>query len=88
MLVISQFVVASTDRLELYGYNHWELAYNISRTLLVLTGFYLAIFFKLSPMATILLYSSIMTVMYGVSYMLNIKAIKRVLQKNDVHVKN
>lgn len=53
MMVIAQFVVSSTDRLELYGYNHWELAWNISRTCLVLSGFYLAYVFMLSPVITI-----------------------------------
>ena len=79
-MIISQFVVSSTDRLELYGYNHWELAWNISRTVFALTGFYLAYLFSLSPVTTILLYSLIMTVMYAINYMLNIKAIKQVLK--------
>ncbi len=79
-MIISQFVVSSTDRLELYGYNHWELAWNVSRTVFALTGFYLAFVFSLSPVATILLYSLIMTVMYAINYMLNIRAIKQVLK--------
>jgi len=87
-MIIAQFVVSSTDRLELYGYNHWELIYNIIRTFLVLSGFYLAFLFKISPVATVLVYSLIMTIMYAVNYTLNIKAITRVLQKNDVTIKN
>jgi O-antigen/teichoic acid export membrane protein len=78
MMVIAQFVVSSTDRLELYGYNHWELAWNISRTCLVLSGFYLAYVFTLSPVTTVLVFSFIMTVMYVVNYILNIEAMKRV----------
>ena len=81
ILVISNFVVSSTDRLELYGFNHWELAWNISRTFLVISGFFLAFQFKLSPVATILLYSLIMTIMYAICFILNIKAIKLVSQK-------
>jgi O-antigen/teichoic acid export membrane protein len=81
MLVISNFVVASTDRLELYGYNHWELYWNISRTFVVLFGFFIAIQFNFSPVATILLYSLTMTVMYAICYVLNIKAIKLIMQK-------
>jgi O-antigen/teichoic acid export membrane protein len=87
IMVIAQFVVSSTDRLELYGYNHWELAWNICRTFSVLFGFYLAFQLKLSPLVTILLYSSIMTFMYAICYILNIKAIKRVL-KNEFAIKN
>jgi O-antigen/teichoic acid export membrane protein len=78
LMVIAQFVVSSTDRLELYGYNHWELAWNISRTCLVLSGFFLAFIFALSPVITVLVFSCTMTVMYMVNYILNIKAIKRV----------
>jgi len=81
ILVISNFVVSSTDRLELYGYNHWELAWNISRTFFVLLGFFIAFQLKLSPVATILLYSSLMTIMYAICFILNIKAIKLVSQK-------
>jgi O-antigen/teichoic acid export membrane protein len=78
MMVIAQFVVSSTDRLELYGYNHWELAWNISRTFLVLTGFFLAYVFALSPVITVLVFSFVMTGMYAVNYILNIMAMKRV----------
>jgi O-antigen/teichoic acid export membrane protein len=84
ILVISNFVVASTDRLELYGYNHWELYWNISRTILVIAGFYLAFQLGFSPVATILLYSIIMTIMYVICYLLNVKAIKQILQKKEI----
>lgn len=86
MMVIAQFVVSSTDRLELYGYNHWELYWNICRTILVITGFYLAFLFSLSPVATILVYSLLMTIMYAVCYIMNIKAIKLILQKKEVPI--
>jgi hypothetical protein len=80
IMIISQFVVSSTDRLELYGFNHWELAWNISRTVLVLSGFYLSSFFALPPVPTVMVFSSIMTGMYAVNYVLNIKAIRQVLK--------
>jgi O-antigen/teichoic acid export membrane protein len=81
IMVISQFVVASTDRLELYGFNQWELIWNICRTVLVLSGLYLSFLFSFSAVATILLYSSIMTFMYGTCYILNVKAIKQVMKR-------
>jgi O-antigen/teichoic acid export membrane protein len=81
IMVIAQFVVASTDRLELYGFNQWELIWNICRTVLVLSGLYLAFLFSLSAVATILLYSSIMTFMYAICYILNVKAIKQVMKR-------
>lgn len=78
--VIAQFVVSSTDRLDMYGYNHWALVWNISRTLLVIGGFYFALVYNLTPIVTILIFSLIMTIMYVICYMLNIKAIKAVLR--------
>jgi O-antigen/teichoic acid export membrane protein len=81
IFVIAQFVVTSTDRLELYGYNHWALIWNVSRTVLVLCGFYAAILLKLSPLATIVIFSSILTVMYAICYLLNIKAIQLCMKK-------
>jgi len=83
ILVISNFVVASTDRLDSYGFNDWQLAWNISRTILVLCGFYIAFLFTLSPTITILIYSSTMTIFYAICYVLNIKAIKLILHKKE-----
>jgi O-antigen/teichoic acid export membrane protein len=77
IFVIAQFVISPTDRLELLGFNHWELLWNIGRTISVLFGFYLASLYKLSPNTTILIYSIIMTIMYTINFVLNIKAIKR-----------
>jgi O-antigen/teichoic acid export membrane protein len=78
ILIISQFVVYPTDRLELLGFNHWELYWNFSRTVFVLAGFYFAFLLKLSPSITILVYSIEMTIMYIVNFILNVKAIKQV----------
>jgi O-antigen/teichoic acid export membrane protein len=81
ILVIAQFVFSPTSRLDIFGYNHWDLILNISRTFLVIVGFYLAIQFKLSPIATILVFSLTMTTMYIVDFMFNIKAIKQMMKK-------
>jgi len=81
IMIVGQFVVSTTDRLELYGFNHWELAWNISRTVFVFFGFYLSYVFALPPVPTVLVYSSILAVMYAVLYILNIKAIKLVVKK-------
>jgi O-antigen/teichoic acid export membrane protein len=80
-MVIGQFVISTTDRLELYGFNHWELAWNISRTFFVVIGFYLSYVFALPPVTTVLVFSSVLTVMYAVLYILNITAINRVVKK-------
>ena len=87
IMVIAGFVVSSTDRLDLYGYNHWVLYWNLGRTFLIVSGFYFAHLVGLSPVATILVFSLIITMMYGICYMLNIKAIKQVLHKNNAIIK-
>lgn len=74
-MVIAQFVISPTQSLPLYGYNHWELAWNIGRTVSVFAGFFLAYYLGLSPVATVLIYSLIITGMYAVNYMMEIKAI-------------
>jgi O-antigen/teichoic acid export membrane protein len=84
IMIISNFVVSSTDRLELYGFNHWELYWNISRTIFVFAGFYISYVFGLQPVPTVLIFSSIMTVMYIILYILNINAIGRVLKNENI----
>lgn len=83
IMVIAAIVVSSTDSLALIGYNHWSLIWNICRTIIVIFGFYLAFLFNLSPIATILLYSLLMTIMFAINYILNIKAAKLVLQNTS-----
>jgi O-antigen/teichoic acid export membrane protein len=84
IMIISNFVVSSTDRLELYGFNHWELYWNISRTIFVFAGFYLSYVFRLQPVPTVLIFSFIMTVMYVINYILNMNAIRRVLKSENI----
>lgn len=77
ILVVSQFVVSPIDRLELLGFNHWELYWNIGRTFFIILGFYIAFLFQFSPSLTVLIYSLIMMIMYVVNFVLNVTAIKR-----------
>ena len=81
VMVIAQFVVSSTDRLDLYGYNLWTLSWNICRTFLVILIFYLALILKFTPIETIFLFSLTMMIMYGINYILNIKAIQSFLKQ-------
>ncbi len=85
--IIALFVVSSTsDVMVLTGYNDWWLAWNIGRTLMIVFGFYLAIYYEFSPLITVLLYSLIMTLTYIILYFLSIKVIKKVTVSNrDTH---
>ena len=86
IMVLSQFVVSSTDRLEMYGYNHWELMWNMTRTALVISGFFIAFYLHLSPIETILIYSLMMTIMYIICYILNIKALNQIVKRNEATI--
>ena len=73
--MIANFVVSPTSWLEIYGHNKWVLIWDISRVGVVLCGFYVGASLDLSPMVVILMYSSIMLLMYLLYILMNLKAI-------------
>lgn len=75
ILVIPQFIVSPTTRLEIYGYNHWNLAWDVARVCGVIAGFYLSWSFELSIPHTLMIYSAIMLIMYIINIFLNLRAI-------------
>lgn len=77
VMVIVQFVVSPMDHLQLYGYNHWTLMWDVTRVIGVIIAFYLSYSLKLSIIMTIITYALVMSGMYIISVMLNLKAIKR-----------
>ena len=82
LMVYAAFVVSTTSRLGLLGFNHWQLIWDISRTLLVICGFLIAFYMNLSAIDSILIYSLIMTLLYVILYIMNIYAIKINIRKN------
>lgn len=81
LTVIGIFVMSSTTNLDGYGFNNWSLAFDISRTMLIFGGFYIVTLFHFPVMVALLIYSSVMVIMYYVSYLLNIAAIKKIRPK-------
>lgn len=81
LAAIGGFVMSSTTNLGGYGFNNWQLVFDISRMMLVLGGFYLVLIFGFPVIIALLLYSSLMIMMYYVIYLMNIAAIKRIGQK-------
>jgi O-antigen/teichoic acid export membrane protein len=82
LAVLGGFVMSATSNLGGYGYNNWQMAWDFSRMLLVVGGFYLVALFSLPVMEALLIYSLVMMIMYYVSYLMNIVAIKRV--RNEI----
>ena len=76
IMTIAIFCVSTTAFLAAFGFNNLQLIWDFLRTLFVLSGFFIAMFFGLSPLQTIFIYAGIMAFSYYVLYHLNIYAIK------------
>ena len=83
IVAIANFVISPTSVLLCYGYNHWGLIWDVSRTLLVLFSFYWIQVLSLPVMIALFIYSIVMAVMYGVNYLLNIWAVDLHLQRGS-----
>lgn len=80
LMAIAAFCVSPTVHLSAFGYNHWQLLWDISRLSLVISGFFITIYLKLSPMESLFIFSFTMTLLYLVHFFMNIRAIK-----NNIH---
>jgi hypothetical protein len=74
-MAVANFVISPTSMLSGYGFNHWALMFDISRTLIVFSSFLIIQIFSLPIMIALFIYSIVMTLMYGVNYLLNIRAL-------------
>jgi O-antigen/teichoic acid export membrane protein len=82
MVAIANFVISPTSNLSAYGFNHWALMWDISRTILLFMSFWIIQLLSLQILIALFIYSSVMALMYGVNYLLNIRAIDLWLQKD------
>lgn len=77
IFAIANFCVSTTATLGAYGFNYAQLIWDLMRTSFVISGFYIAMVFDLSPLQVIFIYSVIIAFFYYILYHLNIYAIKR-----------
>jgi O-antigen/teichoic acid export membrane protein len=77
-VAMSNFIISPTTTLEIYGFNHWKLAWDILRTLSVIGCFLIGNMMRLSIMDTLWLYVAVMVVTYAICFIMNIKAISLV----------
>lgn len=82
--VLMGFVISPTTKLTLYGYNHWMLIWDMIRIILVITGFYISAILGLSIIFTLLIYSLIMSFMYIILFVLNIRAMDILMKKGSL----
>jgi O-antigen/teichoic acid export membrane protein len=83
LMVIPQFIVAPISRLNIYGYNHWSLIWDVIRVCAIFTGFYYCRIFEFSVMATLTIYAIIMLSLYVVLIFLDLKAISNYTSSID-----
>jgi O-antigen/teichoic acid export membrane protein len=83
IMAIAGFAISPTSMLSGYGFNHWQLLWDIFRTALIVISFYLIQLFALPVLSALLVYSSLMAVMYGISYLMNIHALNLYLKANS-----
>jgi O-antigen/teichoic acid export membrane protein len=76
LMAYANFCLSPTTQLSSYGFNNWMLYWDLLRLSALIGGFYVAIYLKLSPVETLLLYSIIMTILYIIVFFMNIIAIK------------
>jgi O-antigen/teichoic acid export membrane protein len=75
IMAIANFAISPTTMLSAFGFNHWALIWDISRTALVFVSFYAVQIFSLPILMALFIYSSVMAIMYGINYLMNLRAI-------------
>jgi len=76
IMTIAGFCVSTTATLGAFGFNYLQLIWDLMRTSFVISGFFIAMVFGLSPLQAIFIYAVIMAFSYYILYHLNIYAIK------------
>ena len=77
LMVIVGFAASPTSKLTIYGYNHWQLMWDVIRVFAILLGFYGCLLLGLSVIYTLTVYAMICVVLYFKLIYLNILAINR-----------
>ena len=78
MVAGSSFIVSSTSNLATYGYNHWQLGWDLFRFTIIVFVFYFAAYFHFSILIALSIYGLMMIATYVILYYLNLKAIERI----------
>lgn len=81
LMVISAFIVSPTSRMDIYGYNHWKLIWDVARVVSILTGFYVSQLLILPIFSTLAIYSLVVLSMYIILVVLELRAIDNFTKK-------
>jgi O-antigen/teichoic acid export membrane protein len=88
IMIIPQFIISPTTHLTIYGFNHWMLMWDIARVSGVVVSFYISHYFGVSVLITLLLYSSVMLIMYVILVPLNLLAISKLTTGKNHNLPN
>lgn len=78
VVAISYFIIAPTSNIEISGFNHWELIWNVFRTVAIIGCFFIGYQMKTSIMSALWVYVSVMVLAYFIYFLMNIKAIRKI----------
>ena len=81
VMVMVNFAVSPISFLHIYGYNCWQLIWDVSRVILILFGFYISYALGFPALTTLVVYVVVRTLMNFIAITLIISAISR-FQKN------
>jgi len=84
LMEMVNYTITPVSYLSTYGYNHWQLSWDVMRTASVMGGFYAILYYNLSPFQVSVIYAIIMIIMFCFLYFLNIIAINKFSSKTDV----
>jgi len=75
LIALFGFIAGPTSFLHLYGYNHWQLMWDVTRLVGVVIGFYVGYIFELSIFNTLFIYAIIRMSLSALNVFLNLKAL-------------
>jgi len=76
-MTMVNFAVSPISFLHIYGYNHWQLIWDISRVILVIFGFYVSYVLEVSVLISLMIYATVRISMNFIVIILNISAISK-----------
>jgi O-antigen/teichoic acid export membrane protein len=83
LVAFSNFIVSPTNKLVIYGFNNWNLYWNITRIVAIMVGFYIAFQLNLPPISTLLIFGFITLLLQGLLLVLNFCAIDTLVKKRN-----
>lgn len=77
LVAIPQTIVSPVSNISAFGFNRWQLAWDATRTLLIVICFVVSYKLSISPVWTLTAYGLIMLLMYYIYFLLNLTAIRK-----------